>query len=265
VKSGGMKRLTELREYQGEDQIVTSWDMSEILKQEEAPHVFNSKIPGLDKAIEGFEPGELIALSGPRKGGKTLLAQSLTKSFIEQDIKSLWFSYELTTRQFIDRWPDIPFFVMPQKLKAYALDWMRERILEALAKYGIGVVLIDHLHFLFDMAQSRNASLEIGQIIRWLKSLAVELNLVVFVLCHLQKISADKEPDDSHIRDSSFVGQESDTGLMIWRVRGSDNEAVLKVCYSRRTGAWEKHVPLIKVKGLLQEKETRDAWSTPEQ
>ena len=261
----GMKSVTDLRQYQGEDQIVSSWDMAEILKQEPAPHVFNSKIPGLEKAIEGFEPGELIAISGPRKGGKTLLAQSLTKNFIEQEVKSLWFSYELITRQFIDRWPDLPFFLLPQKLKPYALNWMKERIFEALAKYGIGAVFIDHLHFLFDMARSRNASLEIGQIIRWLKSLAVELNLVIFILCHLQKIPLDKEPDDSNIRDSSFVSQESDTGLMIWRVHKTENEAALKVCYARRTGAWEKPpIPLIKVKGLLQEKETRDAWSMSE-
>jgi len=78
-----MKSIIELRDYQGEDQIVTSWDIAEVLKQEEPPRVFNSKIPGLDTAIEGFEPGELIAVSGPRKGGKSLLAQSLTKSFEE--------------------------------------------------------------------------------------------------------------------------------------------------------------------------------------
>lgn len=248
-----MKKIGSLKDYQGEDQIITSYDLQDIIKQEPPPKVFHSKIPSLDKSIEGFEPGELIVISGPRKSGKTLLAQSLTKNFIDQDIKSLWFSYELTPRQFLDRFHDVPFFVLPQKLKAYALDWLQDRIIEALTKYGIGVVFVDHLHFLFDIARTRNVSIEIGQIIRWLKSLAIELNLVIFIMCHLQKISVDVDPDDSNIRDSSFVSQESDTGLILWRVSKSENHAWLKVCYSRRTGVIDKKIPLIKVNGLLRE------------
>ena len=135
---------------------------------------------------------------------------------------------------------------------------MQDRIVEALTKYGIEVVFIDHLHFLFDMARSRSVSIEIGQIIRWLKTLAIELNLVIFVLCHLQKMSFDAEPDDSNIRDSSFVSQESDTGLILWRVRNSDDHAWLKVCYSRRTGVIDKKIPLVKVNGLLREKQEGD-------
>ena len=91
-----MKKIGSLKDYQGDDQIITSYDLQDIIKQEPPLKVFNSKIPSLDKAIDGFEPGELIAVSGPRKSGKTLLAQSLTKNFIDQDVRSLWFSYELT-------------------------------------------------------------------------------------------------------------------------------------------------------------------------
>ena len=253
-----MKKISNLKDYKGDDQIITSYDLQDIIKQEPPLKVFNSKMPSLDKAIEGFQPGELIAISGPRKSGKTLFAQSLTKNFIDQDIKSLWFSYELTSRQFIERFPDLPFFVLPLKLKAYALDWLQDRIVEALTKYSIEVVFIDHLHFLFDMARSRSVSIEIGQIIRWLKTLAIELNLVIFVLCHLQKISFDAEPDDLNIRDSSFVSQESDTGFILWRVRNSDNHAWLKVCYSRRTGVIDKKIPLIKADGLLREGDIDD-------
>ncbi len=250
---GLTKRISKLREYQGEDQVVTSHELQDIIRKQPPVRVFNSKIPSLDRAINGFEPGELIVISGPRKSGKTLLAQSLTKNFVDQDIRSLWFSYELTPRQFLDRFRDLPLFVLPKKLKAYALDWMQDRIVEALAKYGIGVVFIDHLHFLFDMARSKHASIEIGQIIRWLKTLAIELNLVIFLICHLQKIRFDVEPDDTNIRDSSFVSQESDVGLILWRVRNSEDHAWLKVCYSRRTGVIDKKIKLVKVSGLLGE------------
>ncbi len=103
------------------------------------------------------------------------------------------------------------------------------------------------------MARSKHASIEIGQIIRWLKTLAIELNLVIFLICHLQKIRFDVEPDDTNIRDSSFVSQESDVGLILWRVRNSEDHAWLKVCYSRRTGVIDKKIKLVKVSGLLGE------------
>ena len=186
-------------------------------------------------------------------GGKTLLGQTLTVNFEKQDIRSLWFSYELTPRQFLLRFDEIPFFLIPKSLKAYALDWMQERIVEAIAKHGIRVIFIDHLHFLFDIARSKNTSLEIGQIMRWLKTIAIELNVIIFLLCHFQKIRADDEPDHSNIRDSSFVSQESDTGLILWRKKDHENQAWLKVCYSRRTGTLERKIRIAKVDNLLRE------------
>ena len=241
-------------EYEGPDKIVTSFELDDILKQSgEQALCVNSKLPTLDRYIEGFESGELIALSGPRKGGKTLLAQSLTVYFLEQKIKSLWFSYELTPKQFLRSFPEIPLFLIPMKLKAYALPWMKDRIIEALLKHGIGVVFIDHLHFLFDLARSKNTSLEIGQVVRFLKGIAIEYNLIIFLLCHMKKITFEKEPDDSDVRDSSLVSSESDTGLILWRIKNTDNQAWLKVAYSRRTGAFDKKIKIAKVNGLLRE------------
>ena len=241
-------------EYEGPDKIVTSFELDDILKQSgEQALCVNSKLPTLDRYIEGFESGELIALSGPRKGGKTLLAQSLTVYFLEQKIKSLWFSYELTPKQFLRSFPEIPLFLVPMKLKAYALHWMKDRIIEALLKHGIGVVFIDHLHFLFDLARSKNTSLEIGQVVRFLKGIAIKYNIIIFLLCHMKKITFEKEPDDSDVRDSSLVSSESDTGLIIWRIAKEDNRAWLKVAYSRRTGAFDKSLKIAKINGLLRE------------
>ena len=246
--------FNKLLEYEGPDKIITSFELDDILQQsgEHALQV-NSKLPLLDKYIEGFESGELIAVSGPRKGGKTLLAQSLTVYFLEQKVNSLWFSYELTPKQFLRSFPEIPFFLTPLKLKTNALPWMKERIIEALLKHSIGVVFIDHLHFLFDMARSKNTSLEIGQVVRFLKSIAIEYNLIIFLLCHMKKISFDKDPDDSDVRDSSLVSSESDTGLILWRIKNTDNKAWLKVAYSRRTGAFDKKIKIAKVNSLLRE------------
>ncbi len=249
------ERILKLKDYTGEDEVITSLDMKYELSTLPDNVRFKSLLPSLDEVIDGFEGGELIAVSGPRKAGKTLFAQTLTKNFADQEIYSLWFSFELTPKQFIKRFGiDMPNILMPRKLKAYAMDWLEDRILESIAKYGISVVFIDHLHFLFDMAKIRNTSIEIGQIIRHLKRLAIDLNLLFFIMCHTQKISGSvEELNDEVIRDSSFISQESDCGMLIWRIKNTETKANLKVCYHRRTGCWEKIIKLQKVNDLLRE------------
>jgi replicative DNA helicase len=238
--------------YKGSDQVVTSFELDDVLKQTQEPGIcVKSKLPTLDRLLEGFESGELIAISGPRKSGKTLLAQSLTVNFLPT--KSLWFSYELTLRQFLRTFPELPLFISPLKLKAYSLPWLKERILEALFKYGIGVVFIDHLHFLFDLVRNKNTSLEIGQVVRFLKTIAIEYNIVIFLLCHMRKVNLIEEPTDADVRDSSLVSSESDTGLIMWRLVDTENSAIVKVAYSRRTGVLDKKIKIMKVNGLLQE------------
>ncbi len=246
--------LIELNEYAGADRIVTSYDMKALIDQQPKVAPVMSRLPQLDRYTGGFLSGELIAISGPRKAGKTLFAQTLTTNFAKQDVMSLWFSYELSSREFINRFPgELPVFVMPAKMKANSLEWLRQRILEGLVKYGIKMVFIDHLHYLFDLAHMRNTSIEIGQVIRTLKTMAIEMNITIFLMCHMQKLSPYEEPSDENIRDSSFVSQESDAGIMIWRNVQSDNEAWLKVCFHRRTGVLEKKIRYLKVDGLLKE------------
>ncbi len=261
-KQSFQEKLTRFRNYQGEDQITTYAEIQDEIEQHKDRYkIILSYFPALDHvdSINGFESGELIVISGPTKAGKTLFAQTLTYNFWNQGIHSLWFSYELTYRQFGYSFKKIetPVMLMPKKLKAYALEWLEDRIAEAVAKHGIQIVFIDHLHFLFDLALTRNPSIEIGQVVRYLKRIAVEANIVIILMCHLTKLDPTKEPDHTNIRDSAFISAESDTGLILWRKRKSENEATLKICYSRRTGVLEKKIPIIKnfTTGLLVEKE----------
>ncbi|KKL25910.1 hypothetical protein LCGC14_2400570 [marine sediment metagenome] len=258
-------KLVKFRNYRGEDQILTYAEIEdEISQHKDMYKVMLTYFPGLDHvdSMNGVEPGELVVVSGPRKSGKTLLSQTLTHNFWRQGIHSVWFSYELTYRQFGYAFQKVetPVTLLPAKLKAYALEWVEDRIAEAVAKHGIQIVFIDHLHFLFDIAQTRKPDIEIGQVMRFLKRIAVDGNVAIFLMCHFKKGDQGKEPDDTNFRDSSFIAQESDTGLVLWRPRKTKttapNEAILKVCYSRRTGVMDKKIPLIKdfLTGMLVEK-----------
>ena len=260
------KTLKNLAEYEGEDRIISSHEMS--LKLKESPDSIirvNSFIPSLDQAIEDFQDGELIVISGPTKNGKTLFAQTLTANFVKQQHFPLWFSYEVPARQFLSQFPDLPLIYLPAKLKAHALPWVEERVQESFIKYHTRIIFIDHLHFLFDMAKTRNPSLEIGTVIRKLKTLAVNGGFIVFLLCHTTKGNCEDLSYES-IRDSSFVSQESDTVFMIKRTPDKgENAARLRVEFHRRSGVLERVIELQKIDGYLREvtpkeEPTRKDW-----
>jgi archaellum biogenesis ATPase FlaH len=246
-----------LAEYDGEDRVLSSQEISLRLK-EQPESIINvkSNIPSLDAAMEGFREGELITVSGPTKQGKTLLCQSLTVQFIKQQYFPLWFSFEVPVRQFLNQFHTLPLIYMPAKLKAHALPWFEERVYESFEKYHTRIIFCDHLHYLIDLAKIKNPSIEIGQIIRQLKSLAVAGQFVIFLLCHTTKGSNEDTLSYESIRDSSFISQESDSVLMIKRKPElGDGRAKLSVQFHRRTGALEKEVNLIKHDGYLVEHE----------
>jgi len=259
------KQEKNLAEYAGDDRIISSHEMS--LKLKESPDSIirvKSFIPSLDQVIEDFRDGELIVISGPTKNGKTLLAQTLTVNFVRQQYFPLWFSYEVPARQFLYQFPELPLIYLPAKLKAHAMPWIEDRIQESFLKFHTRIIFMDHLHFLFDLA--RNPSIEIGQVIRRLKTLAVNDGFIIFLLCHTTKGKGDDNLSYESIRDSSFVSQESDSVLMIKRTPDvAENAARLRVEFHRRTGVLEKVIELVKVNGLLQERtpkeeRTRKDW-----
>ena len=236
-----------------EDKIISSWELKESRKDIQAVKYYcNSST--IDNVLEGFEPGELITLSGPTKNGKTTLFQMLTTGFEANNIFSLWFSYEVPPEQLIQRFPNLPLFYFPQTIKDRIMPYLDKKIQEAKNKYGIRIVFIDHLHYLLDLSRITNASIQIGQLIRSLKTLAIKHEIVIFLAAHTTKLLPDKEPSADDIRDSSFVAQESDGVLILWRVKGVLNESKLKIEYHRRIGLIDKIIPLIFAMGELREK-----------
>lgn len=259
-----------LKEYIGVDQVVTLAEQAEIMKVKKLETVFkvSANLPQLDHLLEGFEAGELVVVSGPAKNGKSLFCQTLTCQFSRQGIITLWFSYELTLRQFIARFPGkLPDVCLPAKMTDNTLLWIEDRIQEGIEKFGIKVVFIDHLHFIVDMERLRNPSLEIGVVLRGLKHIAIKHGIVIFLVAHIGKVEDGKRPTAANLRDSSFLTQEPDTVLMIWRRKetkdgANDNRANVSVEMSRRTGVFNKKFQMVKVDGLLREVPKEDVDRT---
>lgn len=248
-----------LLEYKGNDKIISSFDMRDYIRERDKDKkiaFIKSGIPSLDKYIKAFEGGELCVISGETGNGKTLFAQTLTENFHKNGFLSVWFTYEVQPDQFLRQFDEnLPLFYLPQLLSGNSMGWIKTRIHESKIKYDIKCVFIDHLHYLIDMNDRGNMSLEIGIVMRALKKIALEFDIAVFILAHTAKTRKDSpnELDNSDIRDSSFVSQESDNVFMVWRRNNSDNESVLKITKNRRYGVMNKKINLIKIGKYLQE------------
>lgn len=234
--------------YNGPDKIVSIAHIREELQKQKSPFSFLSGFPTLDHYCEGFEAGEFIVISGISGQGKTTFARSLAWQFALQKVPTLFFSYEEMYRDFVRRIPEIVPAFLPLKLTDNRIPWIEDRIWESKLKYHTRAVFIDHLHFLVDALKLRNPSLEIGNVCRDLVRIAGRLNVTIFLIAHLTKVSFDEEPDMDDLRDSSFVGQEAHKVLMVWRRRDKGehtNESTIKLCKDRRTGAIGKKVKVI--------------------
>lgn len=227
------KRLVD---YAGEDRIVSSFELNESLKDtEDSVFQIPTGVATLDRLLEGgVEAGELFIVSGPTDEGKSTMMMSITRNMAAKDVKTAWFTLEITPRQFIKKIGSkgtLPLFYLPNE--AYeagedTLNWIQDRIIEARAKYGTQVVFIDHLHQIFSLARtarSSNVSWELGDLVGRLKNMAIQLNIVIFLIAHTKddQEGSSREPRKEDIRDSGLISRLADEILMVWRVTNDEN------------------------------------------
>ena len=219
------QQLQKIRNYSGKDEIVP---LASLSFDQKYSVQLKSGLPTLDFLLNGFTGGELIVISGPTKNGKSSLAATLTSNFAEKQINSLWFSFEMPYRQLVNffgiKVPELVF--VPAQLTNSTLLWIKSKILEAILKFDIKAVFIDHLGFVRDLVQKQDRRIEIDTIVREIKTMAIELDIVIFVLHHIRKTDVGAIPTLEDLKESSGLAQDSDKVLMIWRdfkrVRGGE-------------------------------------------
>lgn len=256
-----------LDSYVGHDKLVSFRQAAHHFRNRKSFKIGDFGIEGLDKLTGGMHEGELVVISGLTKHGKTLLAQTASSNLARQQVASTWFTFEVPPSQFLEPFTGNEMMMdhcyMPLEHKAYNLKWLFWRILEGNRKAGSKVIFIDHLHFIMDIARSRNHSLEVGTIVRALKRLAVDRMLCIVLICHVSK--GQKEVDDDsyeNLRDSSLIAQESDTVIFVRRRPDvGDGVAKITVDFHRRTGVMKQVAWAVKVgpylKSMTYEEEPR--------
>ena len=257
-----------LAEYTGPDEYIDSDDARKLLEQSNINILrFNTGFSKLEDLVQGVEGGELIVVGGKTKQGKTLFCQSLTRNFHRQGHICYWLSYEVQMPQFLRQMEPAVRFGFPKAIIDRSLSWLEDKFVEARIKGGCQIMFIDHLHFLIDIARTKNPSLEIGSVVRGLKRLANKYNIVVFLICHVKDAMPGAEITEEHLRDSRLTACEADTSWIISRkfdkVTGeASTKARILICNHRRTGVMRKSFELEK-RGTYFEEENFDPTPSP--
>jgi len=246
------------------DRVVDSKSLKEELQKAPTQKFFGTQSEHLDKLIGGFGEGDLIIVGGSQKAGKTSLLQTWTKKFARQGVPCLWFSIELSSREFLGRFgDDLPIFYLPRVMPTNTTHiWIEKKIEEAVQAHGVKIVFIDHIGMIADeaMMSNRNSVDIMDSRLFRLKRFAVKNKVCLvavapFVMSSLRKKKT--EPSTGDFRGTAMIGYTADTLLALDRLVGQksiktvneDNDlpdfggrlvatdAYLYVLDCRRTGA----------------------------
>lgn len=249
----GLLRLQQvLRDYDGEYRLIWS---DELQKQIEArPEVPSHKtgIGLLDKLTDGFREKQLITVSAHSKHGKTAFATYLMEclDFLKPVLIPLEQSAEEIIVQRKRSGYAIPRFLTPERLAArVTTEWIEERVVEGIAKYGTKMVVIDHLGYVDDFGENgrygrENLAYRLQIVMQSLKTMAKKWDVLVVLLCHIQQQDEGKPPTTQDLKGSSGILQESDKVLLLWikneiknKIRVYSTKVLLTVAANRQTGA----------------------------
>ena len=175
----------------------------------------------LDDMTEGFEPGEVMILTGHTKHGKSKLAANLAWNVAEQGKNVMFINTEMTKMQVARRMNGMSKSDEPTKGKIYMNDradleaYDATALMERAKEMGCDMVIIDHLHFF--SRSTDNQTNEISKITKEFKEAAVQYELPLLLLCHIKQGDTTKRPTLESLKGSSSIAQDADIILTVWR------------------------------------------------
>lgn len=190
----------------------------------------------------GLCPGELTVLSAPPKIGKSSFALQMCVFNSLQGIPSLFFCLEMRPMKVIEKIvrlqtatenigqdeldkAEMNFCSKPLYLgycyQKPALDGIIDTIKQAIKRYGLRLVVFDHLHFL--CRSITNQVQEVGLAVQAFKFLAEEMEIPIVLIAQPRKINVDAVMTAQDLKDSSSIYSDCDHLILMHRKRKIGN------------------------------------------
>jgi len=238
----------------------------------------------LDNLVRGFGGGDLVVITGNTGSSKTTLGYNILNRIEQQRKNVMAFSFENQQRQVVRKILDIVTgeayfvwseskgrtvlssgvtsdFVLAQCDRLQRGGWhlyrrkksdrgdmtserLRDIISDAVRFYNTEYFLIDHFHYL-GIGGSDNVTMRYEKLVRDIKMIALEFNVVIFLVAHQSKVGQDRDGKQyaagiDKIKGTSSIGQEADHVFTVEIMEGEteDGKGVSKVKYikSREEG-----------------------------
>ena len=247
---------------------VEPWPVSGLFKISEIP-AESTLAPvttgwgRLDQFLMLFIPAFMV-ITGTAGAGKSTWANQLVAqaSYLHNWPVAIA-SFEMRIRPFItdtlaatyrdfdpkgnpDFWMEEKFvFISPQPnehVDAFSIDWVIEKAEIAVIRHGIKILLIDPWNEIeHTLGRGETVTDYTGRAIQKLKKFGKQYDVLVIVVAHPAKGSANKDPLDItlyDIADSAHFANKADLGVVIARLPGSNQTqiSVKKIRYQPTTG-----------------------------
>lgn len=228
--------------------ILDIASFSSVLDDLQADLFFNKRLDqaglvtqwdNVNQLIGSFVPGDLIVLSGPAKIGKSTFALNVLLHHALYGTPVLNYCLEMRPERIgakmisyfrgvgrtnisiedvtyvKTRFGRKPFYLAHST--KFEVDQVFETIRDGVQRYGIELMVFDHLHFLI---RSRdNTAQVVSATVRDFKLMAEELKIPVILICQPRKLNRAARMTTEDLRDSSAIGQDADTVIIIHRER----------------------------------------------
>lgn len=240
---------TDHREKSTYDYLLDITD--EIVSPNKEPTGCKTSYKLLDDMTGGFQKGDLLIVAARPSMGKTAFALNIAERHCQSGGAASIFSLEMGIKPLLKRmissvgfiegqkWKDLMFSKRDYEHALQAIgmvsDWdlhisdhkrtlmdirsaIRRRYYDD--PEGNHLVIIDYLQLITPAGQRARRDLEIGEITRELKLLAMELNIPIVLLSQLSRgveARQNKRPLMSDLRESGNIEQDADVILFLYR------------------------------------------------
>ncbi len=227
----------------------------------------------IDNIVSGYEGGDIIIIAARPSIGKTSLAISMAVNMVKAGNPVLFFSFEMTKLQLVERIIASESEVSAYRAKMgklsqdekdtmsegmnriYSGDWplyftdygvnnlqyILSRIMSEQRAHKIKCVFIDYLQMMRTGKKAQSRNYEIGEIVDFLKTVAKRCDIPIVLLCQLNRLAEsreDRKPRISDLRDSGEIEQVADVVCLLHREGyynpAAGDEALILVPKQRR-------------------------------